>query len=786
MQRTTHVPSRATSPQLGTGAPSSRETAGTSGLPTDPQQPQSRTGHRIPALIQTATTHAPRQSSPRLTAAQAKASAPDIATNQHSPPRTPPSGAVDALPALSESPGPLQDLRREVFRLGMPNRRSDVLVAERDERGEWQLCWRAHDADAAAAPGWQARKMLRDRLNEAIAAMPGATDETIWRIFPEQGGNRFRQALSRPLSADEVLGIVGRVESLLRRYGNGSPAIESPSDDNIEPLTRFLQSLPRDSFLAGTDMQSGTRFESRLEPPDDPSSEVARKAAGERLRKTQAGICDMDPGDGLRTSLDHIAAALETDPEPLMAAQVNEAVLDSARAAHASLLKGRFEPAADGSPAPTPTEALASLLVELDKARESVSPEQRETIEQLDRKVKRQWLARGGRFPDAILLCSTSARVLSANGLQEAARAASQLAEGLGTPAARWRTRLMNNEDGRALERNFANALNEAPSPAMVQAAADVGIALADTLARLPAREQAMVVGDTYRRLHEQYPRNWTVVADHDKGIAGDVISQLMTSTNPDLDGLRKALTTPVSTGDDCLCIQQLLSAVGSALGHHSDEAPWAKRATRNAAEAIGRIDVRGALKYFDAPVDRTEGSGILLRHQGPARFGRQSSRREAVQRVFDLDAPTRPQRVALSTGRPLASGVSTTAGLALNLFRHLEEHPGPALSDALQRSGRRAFDLKAAFLDHLKWLVHDGGHSIHEALWTANQSAEALGIEWLGPRQPAQDFESDYERYFDSLPAELSAHVDRALDQAFDQLIQDRRGRSQRPAEGR
>ena len=729
-------------------------------------------------------THAPRQASPRLSSAGASATVPDIAMNQHSPPRTPPPDAADAMPALGDSPGPLQDLRRDVFRLGLPSRRSDVLVAERDEHGEWELRWRAHDPDAGAAAGWQARKMLRDRLNEAIAAAPGATDETAWRLFPEQGSNRFRQALSRPLSADEVFEIVSRVESLLRRYGDESPAIESPSDDNIEPLTRFLQSLPRDSFLAGTDMQTGTRFESRLEPPDDPSTEVARKAAGERLRKTQAGVCDMDPGDGLRTSLDHIAATLETEPEPLTAAQVNEAVLDSSRAAHASVLKGRFEPAADGSPAPTPTEALASLLVELDKARESASPHQRDAIEQLDRKVKRQWLVRGGRFPDTILLCRTAADLLSASGVQEVAQAATRLAQGLGTPAARWRTRLMDNADGRALERNFANALNDVPAPAMVQAAADIGIALADILARLPADQQAMVTSDTYRRLSEQYPRNWTVAADHENGIQGDVISQLMTGARQDVDTLRKALTTPVATGDDCLCIEQLLAAVGSALGHHSDQAPWATQATRNASEAIGRIDVRGAEKYFDPPVDRTEGSGIPMRHQGPPRFGRQPSRREAVQRVFDLDTPTRPQRVALSTGRPLASGVSTTAGLALALFKHLERNPGPALSDALQRTGRTAFDAKAAFLDHLKWLVHDGGHSIHEALWTVNQCAEALGIEWLGPKQPVEDFESNYERYFESLPEELSAHVDRALDKAFDQLIRDRRERSERPAD--
>lgn len=561
----------------------------------------------------------------------------------------------------------------------------------------------------------------------------------------------FPATLSRPLGADEVIEIVGRIESQLRRYGDGAPAIESPSDDNIEPLTRFLQSLPRDSFLAGTDMQTGTRFESCLEPPEDElSTEVARRAAGERLRKTQAGVCDMDPGDGLRTSFDHIAATLETEPEPLTAAQVNEAVLDSSRAAHTSVLKGRFEPAADGSPAPTPTEALASLLVELEKAREAASLDQRHAIEQLERSVKRQWLVRGGHFPDTILLCRKAADLLSASGVTEAAQAATRLAQGLGTPAARQRTRLMNNDDGRALERNFANALNGAPAPAMVQAAADIGIALADVLARLPADQQAMVTQDTYRRLGEQYPRNWTVAADHENGIQGDVISQLMTDAKQDVDALRKALTTPVATGDDGLRIEQLLAAIASALGHHSDQAPWATQATRNASEAIGRIDVRGAEKYFDPPVDRTDGSGILMRHQGPPRFGRQPSRRESVQRVFDLDTPTRPQRVALSTGRPLASGVSTTAGLALALFKHLEEDPGPALSDALQRSGRTAFDAKAAFLDHLKWLVHDGGHSIHEALWTVNQCAERLGIDWLGPRQPAEDFESNYERYFE------------------------------------
>jgi hypothetical protein len=97
--------------------------------------------------------------------------------------------------------------------------------------------------------------------------------------------------------------------------------------------------------------------------------------------------------------------------------------------------------------------------------------------------------------------------------------------------------------------------------------------------------------------------------------------------------------------------------------------------------------------------------------------------------------------RLSLQHGIPYGSGASGITNAVLYLLHGLNA------ADA-------GIDIPHAMLGVMMALVYDGGHSLHEVLWTLNQSRSTLGHDVLRGHQafepdPAK-FRSDYRAYFD------------------------------------
>ncbi|HYE39646.1 MAG TPA: hypothetical protein VEB23_06930, partial [Ramlibacter sp.] len=679
----------------------------------------------------------------------------------------------EPMRAVSPGPGPLSELRERLSSPETAIKASDQLIARENEAGVQQLHWVPADEDVTRAESWRARRLVKDLLTAGIEAFPGTDVDTSHMLFPEQSSRQFTDPMSRSLRAGELLGMVHRIESQLRHFEAGSPSVTPIADQGVEPLLGMLAPLPRGSYLAaavGADGQ--VHLQSRLTEPSDAETQRARREVAALLRTTQERMEPVHRDADLHERLAALQHEIEHGAGPLTAHEVKQGVVESARAALDSTLLGRMEPAPEPPPHTT-TEAVTVLLDEMDRARAGASPQQLEVLMQLDRQAKYQWLAQGltiGGTTD--LLLQAQAR-LEGVGLNRLASVARTLTDELNDERGRAQLliRQHDNAYGRVLESSFADALNEQPAPAMLRAAADAGIALADLLERLPPREKGAVCTDAIRRLTEQYPRHWTT--------SEDAISRLVHHPSPGLRELCGALREEVTRGDDALRVQQLVAMTSSALGHYSQSVPWALAAKLNRDENIA--PARGIEKYYDNPPDLTYGGGIMLRHHAPVIESRQWSRRGAVQQVYDLSRPARTHLQAFQAGRPIGAGVSTTAGMGLEFFEHLSRDPGEAVRAELQHTGRREFDAQAALLDHMKWLVFDGGHSLHDALWTANQrggNAELHGQQ----REDPESYVSNYASYFENLRPDLRLSVDRALDHAWAKLLAHRREQVERP----
>ena len=87
----------------------------------------------------------------------------------------------------------------------------------------------------------------------------------------------------------------------------------------------------------------------------------------------------------------------------------------------------------------------------------------------------------------------------------------------------------------------------------------------------------------------------------------------------------------------------------------------------------------------------------------------------------------------------------------------------------AMQDAGAQ-IDTKNFLLGAMMFLVYDGGHSIHEVLWTANQLDEQLGLNLgLGgdPEHP-EDFVADYEAFIEKFQGDSAVALERASEAAW------------------
>lgn len=237
------------------------------------------------------------------------------------------------------------------------------------------------------------------------------------------------------------------------------------------------------------------------------------------------------------------------------------------------------------------------------------------------------------------------------------------------------------------------------------------------------------------------------------------------------LKALKDFFATPPKTGPEVVAMTYLMTKMSISMQQSAGEGgapppPWMDAAGKNynVIQAQSKRDRAGPA---GAKV-MSEGAGITMLHQPGAidddtlipserpgtanRFGQRGDKQ--------LDEVERSEAIKVQheNALPFASGVSGSTNILLHLLKHQKDQ------------GMAGVDDKNALLNAMLFLVYDGGHSMHEVMWTANQLDTKLGFGFgLGDPDKPNEFVADYEVLADSFGAGVKASVGQAMGEAFD-----------------
>ncbi|HDF2344110.1 TPA: hypothetical protein PC598_003763 [Morganella morganii] len=319
-------------------------------------------------------------------------------------------------------------------------------------------------------------------------------------------------------------------------------------------------------------------------------------------------------------------------------------------------------------------------------------------------------------------------------------------------------TRLHDNIYGRVFESRWIANLVDNPPEDILSNMQKIGVGVADLVADLPLRIQQKVIR-YLQKLVANNARFWFGKVDS--------IDMLARSTWPgSYRLLQKLLQSNVENGQQCIAIPYLSVNVFIALKKSGVKMAWIRKTNKNYSTHIhknnGRITVNNHNSVIPVPT-----AGITLRHQPAAvsEVWMTTTNRPSLQtRPRTVNIPM-PVQQALLHGIPYANGVSGSTNIMLGIIAHL-------------RDEGKHIDPQSALLGITMFLNYDGGHSIHEVLWVANQCEPRLNLQLrASPRKRKKDkskFISNYES-FQSLyaAAECRKAVADSLSKAWTETIE-------------
>lgn len=187
---------------------------------------------------------------------------------------------------------------------------------------------------------------------------------------------------------------------------------------------------------------------------------------------------------------------------------------------------------------------------------------------------------------------------------------------------------------------------------------------------------------------------------------------------------------------------------------------PWMRSANSNYSSVIYRQ--RSVESPSPGNISKMKASGITLLHQPPVapHSWMIPSERPSNKNRPNLQKPSQSLKVALVHGLPWGVGVSNSTSIMLHVLNHAI------------KSGKD-IDITSLLLGTMMFLVYDGGHSVQEVLWTANQLNKMLKLDLdLSDSENPNSFIADYQRFSDIFPKELSSQVKKVFSKAMDDVI--------------
>lgn len=186
---------------------------------------------------------------------------------------------------------------------------------------------------------------------------------------------------------------------------------------------------------------------------------------------------------------------------------------------------------------------------------------------------------------------------------------------------------------------------------------------------------------------------------------------------------------------------------------------PWMDRTNKNYKLIVSQTSrIKRAKELY------TEGAGITLPHQPSAQHEDWMipSQRPSTFYQLQIDKPSKSARLALERGVPWGGGVSGSTNVALFALHNFN------------KEYQSNIDPMNYLLGTIMFLTYDGGHSIHEALWTGNQLDNQLhmGLNLSEESTDPKEFVADYTKLLNILKGDAAKKFEEGVNEAFDKVI--------------
>lgn len=330
------------------------------------------------------------------------------------------------------------------------------------------------------------------------------------------------------------------------------------------------------------------------------------------------------------------------------------------------------------------------------------------------------------------------------------------------------RAQLTDNLYGRAFDTKMVSSLVKDPPDELLGASEKSGKAFA---AMLPddadTEEAAMSFVKNYVK-GDQRPWSGAVPLFDELAKVADGKEALVK--------IKAFLDTKPSSGQEVIATSYMMAKIPLSqqkiAGEKGKSGPaWLTEASKNYGKITPEANrQRGAA----APVVSTA-AGITMLHQPdasgddtlvpserPGTANRMGIRKEGVD-IPDTGL-SQQNELQLNQALPFASGVSGTTNILVHLYAEME------------KGGATGVKPNEFLMNAMMFLVYDGGHSMHEAMYTANQIETELKTVAFGLSDPTSPdaadpkaFVSDYDRFMDGFDGPLKAAMKGAQDEAWE-----------------
>lgn len=405
-----------------------------------------------------------------------------------------------------------------------------------------------------------------------------------------------------------------------------------------------------------------------------------------------------------------------------------------------------------------PMDCMAHLGYEIRHAQQTASPRQQKFLrdlgfETMDRVMQHQlgFGATKNWLEGVIVDCER-------HGLHDLGRLAGRLCDDIPEPGAMrdHATQLHDNVYGRALESVLINELVRHPPDNVKTSMEALSVHLDRSLSRLHPADQERAAVDVQNMMrHER--RGWQAQSP-------ELEAFFQAPPGHELRALKNLLRAPKETGADCIAVPYLTVKMSLCM---RGGAPWMHEANINYRDVVGPASARET-ESAPNPNRIAAKSGITSHHQPDTV---RTHRSEAAMHPGDrnrprLDATSPELRRALQHGAPFVSGVSGSTNIVMH-----------AVGDMLDAGGK--IDAKDALLGTMMFLTHDGGHSMHEAMWVGNQLDQKLQLGMGMPGGDPSRYVADYQGFIESFPAEKGRDTMRAAADTAWRVTLDQFGRT-------